>query len=591
MFAPIAVAATIGTVALAFALKKMSSAPYSQDMAQPASKQAEKRRKKKAAKKGALSEIDRLAGEIDSLAVSGSSKDTAPKDSKKKKKSKAKKSANKVPAKVDEDEAAEADDEMNLETFAGVKSSSAAAAAPSKKTVASTTKTDEDPAEKRRKKSISTDQAKEVFNRAAGGLAVSHTEYVTEFNDDEWTQVESNYKKKDTEVLRFKDFSFGGIMKMAKQAGILTQSSPRVDIDKHSCTISISGEPSEVSGASKAFEEILDTLQAQADAKRDEDVALGEKWHIVAGPKFENIKRIQTETGARLQLAKETNVLTVSGLHAQVDAALVQVNLALNPPAPEHRASLPISKYQALTIIGPGGSRIREIQKETGAKLDLDGDRNAESRVLTISGHDQSQVIDANTRVMNILREYSHSATIPISRDGISLLLYNDGAELKELRKSYPDVNINLDRDAEKVTLQGEQQALGKVQDKIYLVISSPPQTPKLKDGEKFEAIELGGATATVIGKGYSNIKNIKASCGVEMDIPPTTQQAWIWGKAAKVQKAKDEVLGLIKKYNDKMAVEKNAQDSRNQFITYQENAVNHKEKGLPWGGSAPTGW
>lgn len=436
--------------------------------------------------------------------------------------------------------------------------------------------------------------AKVVLQRAAGGLEVSHTEYISEYNEDEWTTVENTFKKKDNEVIRFSEFSYEKIMKNAKAQGLLTQSNPRVDIDKQLGTITIHGDPEVVAKAREGFNNIMTELQAYEDSKRSEVVKLGDKWYIVAGQKFENFKRIQDTTGARLNLEKETNDLTISGFHKQVDDAIIEVNLALNPPPPAHSIALPVTRHNIMAILGESGKTIKKIQAETGAKLELSGEKTDESRSLMISG-DQKEIMAANAQVLAIIRDNGYEKVVPLTNNGVQLLFYNNGEPLKSLRNIAGTASIQVDRDAMKVTLIGEQKKVDELAQQVFMIINSPPKAPTLNDGEIFETIELGDHVAAVAGKGFSNVNVIKTKYGVNMDIPPTTTACWIWGNSKKVISAKSDIMELIKKMDDKKDKQAKSEEDRAKFMTHQNNAsvekLMKKDPSQQWGGSLPVGW
>eukprot|EP00121_Abeoforma_whisleri_P004563 Awhi_evm1s4124 len=350
-------------------------------------------------------------------------------------------------------------------------------------------------------------------------------------------------------------------------------------------------DPEVVAATSNALNKILNELQAHADKQTSKLIALGDKWRAVVGPKFSNLDRIQKLSGAKLNINKDTNDLTIEGEFEQVAIAAEQVNLVLTPPPPESIARFPVNKHQTYVIIGVGGATIKSIQNNTGAVLDLEGEKGDAMRTLVISGS-HKEVFDANETVMALLKECGHQEVITASKESISLLLYSDAYQFKALQQDFKRSSIELHREQGTIVITGPKPQVEEIRDRIYSIFSSPPPRPTLKSGEVLEEVELGNAAGAVIGAKYANLKALKSSCRVEVDTPPTLKSLWIWGKPDNVKKAKAEVEAIIKKQGDKEDSARATEEKLNQFAAHQEAAAaaSNQETGLPWGGSEPVG-
>ncbi|EKX41291.1 hypothetical protein GUITHDRAFT_112752 [Guillardia theta CCMP2712] len=95
-----------------------------------------------------------------------------------------------------------------------------------------------------------------------------------------------------------------------------------------------------------------------------------EMWSVVIGAKGARIRGIEKDTGAKLQLIEEgnTSFLQISGTNSQRREALKIVRSHLDR---QEQELLPIPvKFHGL-IIGKRGSVVREIQRESGAVVNL----------------------------------------------------------------------------------------------------------------------------------------------------------------------------------------------------------------------------
>ena len=100
-----------------------------------------------------------------------------------------------------------------------------------------------------------------------------------------------------------------------------------------------------------------------------------------------NIKMIQAESNAKVDVSRETNEVTISGEPSQVAKAkeLITAILEGGPVGPPPEAEKTIEAKSAGAVIGRGGATIRKIQEDTGARVDISKDSSGPD-VITISG-------------------------------------------------------------------------------------------------------------------------------------------------------------------------------------------------------------
>ena len=103
------------------------------------------------------------------------------------------------------------------------------------------------------------------------------------------------------------------------------------------------------------------------------------------GPGGRTISRLQEETGARINIDKSVNpcLITISATdNMAIEQCRVLVEEILNPPT----TTICCDPRLAGDVIGQGGSTIRHVQGQTGARVDVESNRDALVCTVTITG-------------------------------------------------------------------------------------------------------------------------------------------------------------------------------------------------------------
>jgi hypothetical protein len=155
----------------------------------------------------------------------------------------------------------------------------------------------------------------------------------------------------------------------------------------------------------------------------------------VVGRGGETIKRIETSTGAKLNLDKKNQTCEISGDVESRKKAKALVLEALEkaghgPNAPRTTSCQVDGGSSVNKVIGSGGSTIKYIQETSGAKVDT----GRESSMITISGT-QSQISEARTLVERALKGEDVAAatshTIDLGARGARILVGKQGAAIR----------------------------------------------------------------------------------------------------------------------------------------------------------------
>ncbi|XP_060926173.1 poly(rC)-binding protein 4 [Limanda limanda] len=156
----------------------------------------------------------------------------------------------------------------------------------------------------------------------------------------------------------------------------------------------------------------------------------GKEVGSIIGKKGETVKRIREESGARINISEGScpeRIITITGptdcvfraftmitLKQEEDlSALVANGTVTSKPPVTLRLVIPAS--QCGSLIGKGGSKIKEIRETTGAQVQVAGDLlpNSTEREVTISGSQDAIIQCVKLICTVILESPPKGATIP----------------------------------------------------------------------------------------------------------------------------------------------------------------------------------
>lgn len=156
----------------------------------------------------------------------------------------------------------------------------------------------------------------------------------------------------------------------------------------------------------------------------------GKEVGSIIGKKGETVKRIREESSARVNISEGTcpeRIITITGstesvfraftmitykLEEDLTALVANGTISTKPPV---TLRLVIPASQCGSLIGKGGTKIKEIRESTGAQIQVAGDLlpNSTERGVTISGA-QDSVIQCVKLICNVILESPpKGATIP----------------------------------------------------------------------------------------------------------------------------------------------------------------------------------
>ena len=239
----------------------------------------------------------------------------------------------------------------------------------------------------------------------------------------------------------------------------------------------------------------------------------------VVGRGGETIKRIETSTGAKLNLDKKNQTCEISGDVESRKKAKALVLEALEkaghgPNAPRTTSCQVDGGSNVNKVIGSGGSTIKYIQETSGAKVDT----GRESSMITISGT-QQQISDARTLVERALKGEDVAAatshTIDLGARGARILVGKQGAAIKVLRENHP-VRFDVRRGDGRGTSRDTCIISGDADEVTEAVVAL---NALLSDHSSSETLTLACRVGAILGKGGQTITKIQDASGADLDV------------------------------------------------------------------------
>jgi len=363
---------------------------------------------------------------------------------------------------------------------------------------------------------------------------------------------------------------------------IVARSGARVDLgkDKSDNTCTISGTADEVQRAAEMVKAIIKERDDFQATQVEETVEVPEdRVPAIIGKGGAKIKELQAESGAKINIERGANVVTLMGTVVEVQLARELIKNVVNPPEPQYEASTvmnlsqhPMGTRAVSVIVGPKGETIRRIEKQTQAKLDIERG----SAIMSIKGT-QDAVVAALQEVSAVLGMHNKEVVIAVpDAASVGAILGRAGATIRKVEMdSKAKLKLEDDEEGNKtLKIQGSTEQITAAQKMIQGILSGDPIKPTPGDGEVVEEINCpASAVGAIIGRGGAEIKSIQETTGARVEIPRGSPLCWVVG----TKKAVAEATKLIKaKVEATMQQEAERADRARQMA---ENAAKTQEQ------------
>lgn len=192
------------------------------------------------------------------------------------------------------------------------------------------------------------------------------------------------------EIMDFPIGLIGGIIgaRGTKVNEVRQSTGAKVQVDKSEdrCKVLIAGSPEQVEKARTLIRSLADEAEAAGESLADEAEASTERIEFplasagrIIGSRGAQISEVRSRSGAQVKVEKleDCCLVHLSGTDHQVDRAremvkaLAEANEIPGGRRAEFEETIEISQSQVGRLIGKGGETIQRLQRDSGAKIDV----------------------------------------------------------------------------------------------------------------------------------------------------------------------------------------------------------------------------
>ncbi|XP_076120447.1 poly(rC)-binding protein 3 isoform X2 [Alosa pseudoharengus] len=187
----------------------------------------------------------------------------------------------------------------------------------------------------------------------------------------------------------------------------------------------------------------------------------GKEVGSIIGKKGETVKKMREESGARINISEGNcpeRIVTITGPTDAIFKAFAMiaykfeediVNAMSNSPAtskPPVTLRLVVPASQCGSLIGKGGSKIKEMRESTGAQVQVAGDMlpNSTERAVTISGTPEAIIQCVKQICVVMLESPPKGATIPYRPKPASTPVIFSGGQVRADPLAASAANLSL---------------------------------------------------------------------------------------------------------------------------------------------------
>ncbi|XP_048202031.1 poly(rC)-binding protein 3 isoform X4 [Perognathus longimembris pacificus] len=255
----------------------------------------------------------------------------------------------------------------------------------------------------------------------------------------------------------------------------------------------------------------------------------GKEVGSIIGKKGETVKKMREESGARINISEGNcpeRIVTITGPTDAIFKAFAMIaykfeediiNSMSNSPAtskPPVTLRLVVPASQCGSLIGKGGSKIKEIRESTGAQVQVAGDMlpNSTERAVTISGTPDAIIQCVKQICVVMLEAYTIQGQYAIPHPDLTKL-----HQLAMQQTPFPPLGqTNPAFPGEKLPLHSSEEAQNLMGQSSGLDASSPASTHELTIPN-----DLIGC---IIGRQGTKINEIRQMSGAQIKIANATE-------------------------------------------------------------------
>uniref|UniRef100_A0A674B7N2 Poly(rC) binding protein 3 n=1 Tax=Salmo trutta TaxID=8032 RepID=A0A674B7N2_SALTR len=265
---------------------------------------------------------------------------------------------------------------------------------------------------------------------------------------------------------------------------------------------------------------------------------------LMHGKKGETVKKMREESGARINISEGNcpeRIVTITGPTDAIFKAFAMIaykfeediiNSMSNSPAtskPPVTLRLVVPASQCGSLIGKGGSKIKEMRESTGAQVQVAGDMlpNSTERAVTISGTPEAIIQCVKQICVVMLESPPKGATIPYRPKPASTPVIFSGGQVRAELLVASTANISLllqHQPLPAYTIQGQYAIPHPDQlTKLHqLAMQQTPFTPLGQTTPAFPGITAAISSqliGCIIGRQGTKINEIRQMSGAQIKI------------------------------------------------------------------------
>ncbi|KAK2917451.1 hypothetical protein Q8A73_004197 [Channa argus] len=281
----------------------------------------------------------------------------------------------------------------------------------------------------------------------------------------------------------------------------------------------------------------------------------GKEVGSIIGKKGETVKKMREDSGARINISEGNcpeRIVTITGPTDAIFKAFAMIaykfeediiNSMSNSPAtskPPVTLRLVVPASQCGSLIGKGGSKIKEMRESTGAQVQVAGDMlpNSTERAVTISGAPEAIIQCVKQICVVMLESPPKGATIPYRPKPASTPVIFSGGQLRADPLGASTANLSLllqHQPLPAYTIQGQYAIPHPDQlSKLHqLAMQQTPFTPLGQTTPAFPAASLDASNQAstheltipndligcIIGRQGTKINEIRQMSGAQIKI------------------------------------------------------------------------
>lgn len=265
-----------------------------------------------------------------------------------------------------------------------------------------------------------------------------------------------------------------------------------------------------------------------------------------------NIRATQEATGVRIDADVDAGTLVIVGPADDVSTALTMCH---NAAFGEVQDVLELGSRNAVNLVyGPSFQTIRSLQDTTGCKLDI----TRGSTTVKLAGSSE-EVAEAITQIRALL-EANRGFEMTIENSKVGAVYGKGGETLRSIQdRTGTQIDVSRGPTHANVSVMGTADASARARNMLQRAIDGEVE---LQPGDVAEEVDLGAATAAVIGRGGSNVTALEKKHVVKINVRSELQKARVVGKPDNVEAAVKDITAIAQPILDAEKAQKKADEA-----------------------------